>query len=158
MQRIAACAALAALLAAGAAHAQVSVKDAWVRATVPQQKATGAFMRIESAQDRKLVSARSPLTPTVEVHEMSMRDNVMRMREVPAIDVPAGKPLELRPGGYHIMLRDLTQQVKEGEVVPLTLVFEGPGGQRENVEVRATVKGLQHAAPAAHGGHGGHKP
>ena len=80
-----------AMAAAGAAHAQVTVKDAWVRATVAQQKATGAFMRLESAQDTKLVGASSPLTATVEVHEMLMQDNVMKMREVPAIEAPSGK-------------------------------------------------------------------
>ena len=89
-----------AMAAACAAQAQVTVKDAWVRATVAQQKATGAFMRLESAQDTKLVGASSPLTATVEVHEMLMQDNVMKMREVPAIEVPAGKPVVVFGGPF----------------------------------------------------------
>ncbi|MES2609665.1 copper chaperone PCu(A)C [Acidovorax sp.] len=137
-----------------AAQAQVTVKDAWVRATVPQQQATGAFMQLSSARDSKLVSASSPLTPAVEVHEMSMQDNVMRMRQVPAIDLPAGKAVNLQPGGYHVMLMNLRQQVKEGDTVPITLVFEGKDGKRESVQVQAPVRALNATgAPAAHGEH-----
>ena len=148
--------ATAALLAM-AAQAQVVVKDAWVRATVPQQKATGAFMQLRAAKDSKLVSASSPITPTVEVHEMAMQDNVMRMREVPAIDLPAGKTVEFKPGGYHVMLMDLKQQVKEGDTVPLTLVIEGKDGKRDSVEVNAPVRALNASAqPSGHGGHGAH--
>ncbi|CAA2108501.1 copper chaperone PCu(A)C [Variovorax paradoxus] len=149
--------AAAALLGAHA-HAQVTVKDAWVRATVPQQKATGAFMRLDAAKDTRLVSASSPVTPVVEVHEMAMQDSVMRMRQIPALDVPAGKIVELKPGGYHVMLLDLKQQVKEGDTVPLTLVFEGKDGQRESVEVKAPVRALNASAqPAKAAGHGEHK-
>ena len=139
---------------AAAAQAQVTVKDAWVRATVPQQKATGAFMQLQSAKGSRLVSASSPLTPNVEVHEMAMQDNVMRMRQVPAIELPAGKTVDLKPGGYHIMFMNLTQPVKEGDTVPLTLVFEGKDGQRETQEVKAQVRALNSTVqPAAHGDH-----
>lgn len=134
------------LLAAASAHAQVTVKDAWVRATVPQQRATGAFMQLNAAKDSKLVSASSSLTAVVEVHEMTMQDHIMRMRQIPAIELPAGKTVELKPGGYHVMLMDLKQQVKEGEIVPLTLVFEGKDGKRESVQVKAQVRALNTAA------------
>lgn len=142
-------------LSAGSAFAQanVSVKDAWVRATVPQQKATGAFMQLQAASDSKFVSASSPLTPTVEVHEMAMQGDVMRMRQVPAVELPAGKQVELKPGGYHIMLLNLKAQVKEGDTVPFTLVFEGKDGKRETVEIKAPVKALTTAAKPAHAGH-----
>jgi len=148
---------LVALLAAGAAQAQVSVKDAWVRATVPQQKATGAFMQLQSATPARLVGVSTPLTPVAEVHEMAMVDNVMKMRQVPGIEVPPGKTVELKPGGYHVMLMDLKQQVKAGETVPLTLIFEGADGKRQNVQVQAPVRSLAgDAAPAHdHMGHGG---
>lgn len=132
-------------------HAQVTVKDAWVRATVPQQKATGAFMQLNAAKDSKLVSATSSLTPVVEVHEMKMEGDVMKMRQVPAVELPAGKSVELKPGGYHVMLMDLKQQVKEGDTVPLALVFEGKDGKRETVQVKAQVRALNTAAkPAGH--------
>lgn len=140
----------AALLALAAhAHAQVSVHDAWVRATVPQQKTTGAFMTLQAAQDSKLVAASSPVAGVTEVHEMAMQDNVMRMRQLPALALPAGQAVQLRPGGYHLMLMELKQQVKEGEVVPLTLTIEGKDGKREKLEVQARVRALGAGAPHA---------
>lgn len=145
---------VAAALLSATAHAQVTVKDAWVRATVPQQKATGAFMQLNAAKDSKLVSASSPVTPVVEVHEMTMQDSVMKMRQIPGLDLPAGKTVELKPGGYHVMLMDLKQPMKEGDTVPLTLVFEGKDGKRESVEVKAAVRALNTAGkPAAQGEH-----
>ena len=149
----------AALLLTGFAHAQVSVQDAWVRATVPQQKATGAFMRLTAAQDMRLVAASSPVAGITEVHEMKMVDNVMKMRAVPALDLPAGQAVELKPGGYHIMLLDLKQPVAQGSTVPLTLVFEAKDGQRTTQELQAPVRAVSAtAAPAmGHGKpHGGH--
>ncbi len=148
----------AALLLTGFAHAQVSVQDAWVRATVPQQKATGAFMRLTAAQDMRLVAASSPVAGITEVHEMKMVDNVMKMRAVPALDLPAGQAVELKPGGYHIMLLDLKQPVAQGASVPLTLVFEGKDGQCQTQELQAPVRALgATAAPAmGHGKHNGH--
>jgi copper(I)-binding protein len=138
---------LAALALAASAHAQVTVKDAWVRATVPQQKATGAFMQLTAAKDVKLVSARSPIAGVVEIHEMAMVDNVMKMRAVPGLDLPAGKAVDLKPGGYHVMLMDLKAQVKEGDGVPVTLVVEGKDGKRETLEIKATARPLNAAAP-----------
>ncbi len=142
---------VAATLFGSAAHAQVTVSDAWVRATVPQQKASGAFMQLQAAQDSRLVAASSPVTPAVEVHEMAMQDNVMRMRQVPAVALPAGKPVALKPGGYHIMLLNLTRQLKEGDTVPLTLVVEDAAGKRQTVAVSAPVRALNAGAPAAGG-------
>ncbi len=130
------------------ALAQVTVKDAWVRATVPAQKATGAFMQLQATQATRLVAARSPVAGVVEIHEMTMVDNVMRMRAVPGLDLPAGKAVELTPGGYHVMLMDLKGQVKEGQSVPLTLVVEGRDKKRQTVEVKAEVRALNQAGPA----------
>ena len=155
MKRIIRCAAAAALtFAATVAQAQVVVKDAWVRATVPQQQATGAFMQVQSAQGGKLVSVSSPLTPAAELHEMAMEGDVMRMRHVPAIELPAGKEVALKPGGYHVMLMALERQVKVGETVPLVLVFEGSDGKREEIAVQAQVRPLNAGASSGHGGHG----
>lgn len=130
----------------GAAHAQVTVQDAWVRATVPQQKATGAFMRLTAAKDTRLVGVSTPLTPKAEVHEMTMQDNVMRMRQVSAIELPAGKAVELKPGGYHVMLMDLPSQVKAGDKIALTLVLEDKSGSRQTVEVLAPVRAINASA------------
>jgi copper(I)-binding protein len=142
----------AVLLAAFAAQAQVTVKDAWVRATVVQQKATGAFMQLQSSQDAKLISAQSPVAGVVEVHEMTMDGGVMKMRAVPSLALPAGKTVDLKPGGYHVMLMDLKGQVKEGDTVPVTLVVEGKDGKRQNIEVKAAAR--MSAAPAMKHGDG----
>ncbi|WP_406625626.1 copper chaperone PCu(A)C [Acidovorax sp. SDU_ACID1] len=147
---------VAAALLVHTAHAQVTVSNAWVRATVPQQQATGAFMQIQAPTDTRLVSASSPVTPNVEVHEMAMQDNVMRMRQVRAIELPAGKTVELKPGGYHVMLMNLKQQVKEGGTVPLTLVFEGRDGKRESVNVSAPVRALNTGMQPTGGEHSKH--
>lgn len=135
-----------------AAQAQVTVKDAWVRATVAQQKATGAFMQLQSAQDAKLISAQSPVAGVVEVHEMRMDGGVMKMRAVPSLALPAGKAVELKPGGYHVMLMDLKSQVKDGDIVPVTLVVEGKDGKRQLVELK--VPASTAAAPAMKHGEG----
>jgi copper(I)-binding protein len=137
-------AALAALsLATATAMAQTTVKEPWVRGTVAQQKATGAFMHITSAQGGKLVSAASPVAGVVEIHEMAMDKDVMKMRALPnGLDLPAGKAVELKPGGFHVMLMDLKQQLKEGDSVPLTLTVEGKDGKKETLELKAPVKAL----------------
>ena len=132
-------AALCAALFALPAAAQVTVTDPWVRGTVPGQLATGAFMQLKSAAAARVVEARSPVAGVVEIHEMKLENNVMRMRAVPALDLPAGRAVELKPGGYHVMLMDLHRQLKEGETVPVTLVVES-GGKRETVEVKAVVR------------------
>jgi copper(I)-binding protein len=124
------------------ALAQVEVKDAWMRATVPHQKAAGAFMRLTAAQTMRVVEVTSPVAAVAEIHEMKLVDNVMRMRPVAALDLPAGQAVELKPGGHHVMLQDLKQTIKEGDVVPLTLVLEGSDGKRTNVDVKVPVKAL----------------
>jgi periplasmic copper chaperone A len=131
-------------LSATAVWAQTTVKveDAWVRGTVAQQKATGAFMRLTVDHDARLISVSSPVAGVVEIHEMAMENDVMRMRQVPGLDLVAGRALELKPGGYHVMLMDLRQQVKGGDTVPLTLVFEDAAKKRFTQEVSAPVTAL----------------
>jgi copper(I)-binding protein len=144
---------LAALLLAFGAHAQTSVKDAWVRGTVANQKTSGMYAQIVSAGGGKLVSAASPLAGVVEIHEMAMDGNVMKMRAVPAVELPAGKVVELKPGGHHVMLMELKQELKAGDSVPVTLVVEGADGKRETVEVTATVKAAAKAPAQDHSKH-----
>ena len=132
------------------AWAQVTVQEPWVRGTVAQQKGTGMFARITSAQPARLVSASSPAAGVVEIHEMAMEGNVMRMRALPGLDLPAGKTVELKPGGLHIMLIDLKQPLEPGKTVPVTLVVES-GGKRESLEVKVPVRTL--AGQPAGSGH-----
>jgi len=130
------------LLAALPALAQVTVGEPWVRATVAAQKATGAFMTLTSVQPTKLVGVSSPAAGTVEVHEMKMENDMMRMRQMPALDLPAGQAVKLAPGGYHLMLLDLKQPLKEGDKIPLTLEFEDAKKVRSKVVIDAPVKPL----------------
>lgn len=122
--------------------AELTVTEAWVRATVPQQKATGAFMHLKSDTDARLVAAESPVAAVVEIHEMVMENEVMKMSPISGLDLPAGQDVELTPGGYHIMLMDLQQQVKVGEDVPVRLIVEHRDGTRENVDVLAPARPL----------------
>jgi copper(I)-binding protein len=132
------------------ALAQVSVSDPWVRATVPQQKVAGAFMQLRSAKAARLVGVKTPVAGHVELHQMAMEGQTMRMRAVESIDLPAGQTVNLASGGYHVMLFDLQRQLKEGEQVPLTLTVVDAAGKRETVAVSAPVRPLTYKAPAAH--------
>ena len=145
--------ALTGLLASAHAMAQVDVSDAWVRGTVPAQTASGAFMTLHAHQDAKLVGVSSPVA-TAELHEMKMENNVMRMRQVPSLDLPKMQDVQLKPGGYHVMLMGLKQQLKAGDTVPITLKIEQNGKVIEQ-QVNAQVRDM--AAPAQGGGHGDHK-
>ena len=124
------------------AAAQVAITDPWVRGTVAGQRATGAFMKLTATGNQKLVAAASPVAKIVEIHEMTMDAGVMRMRAIPKLDLPAGKPTELKPGGYHVMLMALDRTLAEGEIVPITLTFEDASGKRQSVEIKAPVKPL----------------
>jgi copper(I)-binding protein len=136
----------AASLVTSAAFAQVAVTDPWIRATVPAQKTAGAFMQLRSPRATRLVEVQSPVAGRAEVHQMDMQGQTMRMQKVDGIDLPAGQPVNLSSGGYHVMLFDLKQQLKEGEQVPLTLTFVGADKKRENVTVQVPVKPLTYTA------------
>ena len=133
---------LLAITTAAWADTSVKVDDAWVRGTVASQKASGAFMRLTPSAKARLVAAESPVAGVVEIHEMAMENNVMKMRQVPGLDLPAGQTTELKPGGYHVMLLDLKQQLKGGELVPITLVFEDEAKKRFTQEIKAPVTAL----------------
>ena len=101
-------AALATLCASSASAQNITVTDAWARATVQGQKATGAFMKITAKDNAKLVGVSSAVAGVVEIHEMKMDKDVMKMSALPnGLDLPAGKAVELKPGSYHVMLMDL---------------------------------------------------
>lgn len=129
--------------------AQISVTDAWVRATMPGQPVGGAYMQIRSDADARLIGVSSSVVPRVEVHEMTMDDDMMRMREVKAIDLPKGKTVSLEPGGFHIMLMNLKKPIAAGDSIPLTLVIESDG-KRQTVEVKAEARALDGAMRHAH--------
>ncbi len=139
---------LATLMIASASYAQVNegqvrVDDPWVRATVPEQTSTGAFMLLTAQSDSKLVSAASPFAEHVELHKMTMENDIMKMRQIPELALAAAKPVALKPGGYHIMLLGLKKQIKATDTVPVTLTFEDNDGHRTHMQIQATARSLR---------------
>ena len=145
-----------------AAAAAVAVEGAWARASVPGQKATGAFMRLTAPQAMRLVRVQSPAAGVAEVHEMKMDGDIMKMRAVPLLELPAGKAVDLKPGGYHVMLMDLKAPLAKGTSVAVTLFFQDAQGvesqQQLQLPVAAQAPGnagaaAGHAMPMQHNQH-----
>ncbi len=131
------------LAAAAAAHGQVEVRAAWVRGTVDGQTTAGAYMQLTSDRRASLLGAESPAARSAEIHEMKMDGNVMRMRAVPRLELPPGKTVELKPGGYHMMLVDLKRPLKKGDLVPIRLKVELSDKTIKTIQVVAEVRELQ---------------
>ena len=139
-------------LACSALYAQtVEVKDAWVRSPVRGQQGTGAFMNITAKEATRLVGVSSPVAGVAQVHEMKMEGDIMKMRAVPVLDLPAGRTVQLKPGGYHIMLMDLKQPLPKDGKVALTLRFMDAKGLESRLELAVPVS---QAAPTAGNGAG----
>ena len=129
----------------GLAHAQnakvgsVEIEHAYTRATVPGQMAAGGFMKIENkGKADQLISASSPVAGEVQLHEMAMEGNVMKMRQVKDIPVPAGGAVELKPGGLHLMFMNIKAPLAAGQTVPVKLKFAKAG----EVEVKMPVNAM----------------
>ena len=155
--------ALIAALACGTAYAQtVEVKDAWVRTSVQGQKATGAFMKITAREGTKLVAVATPAAGVAEVHEMKMEGDIMKMRAVTGgLDLPAGKMVELKPGGYHIMLMDLKTALPKDSTIPLTLTLKDAKGLESKLDLKVPVAAVAPGTKADDKpamDHGMHKP
>ena len=136
-------AALTTLCAVSAFAQNVTVTDAWARATVQGQQATGAFMKITAKDNAKLVGVSSPVAGVAEIHEMKMEKDIMKMSALPnGLDLPAGKAVELKPGSYHVMLMDLKAPLAKDTTVPVTLTFQDAKGVKSNVELKVQV-GMQ---------------
>jgi copper(I)-binding protein len=147
------------VLASGALHAQnVEVRDAWVRSTVPGQKGTGAFMTLTAKDGTRLVGVSTPVAGVAEVHEMKLEGDVMKMRALPGLDLPAGKAVELKPGGYHLMLMDLKQPLAKGADVPVTLIFKDAKGVESKLDLKLPAATAMPGAEGKAAPHGAHKP
>jgi periplasmic copper chaperone A len=126
------------LLIAGGAMGQtgqIEIKTPWARATPGHAENGTAYLTIVSPTADRLVAVSSPVAKKVELHTMSMQGDVMKMRPLAAIDIPAGQPVTLRPGGMHIMLLGLTQPLREGQSFPLTLSFDHAGPRQVTVAI-----------------------
>ena len=126
----------------------IKIEDAYTRATVPGQQVAGGFMKIENkgAADQ-LISASSPVAGEVQLHEMAMDGNIMKMRQVKDIPLPAGGAVELKPGGLHLMFMNIKAPLTAGETVPVKLKFAKAG----EVEVKMPVNAMGNPG-AGHGG------
>jgi copper(I)-binding protein len=135
--------AVAALASAAAAWAQsaapVTVLAPWARASVQGQRASGAFMTLVAKEPLTLVGAASPVAGSAEVHEMKMDGDVMRMRAVDSVPLRANQPLQLKPGGYHLMLMDLKAPLAPNTSIPVTLTFRTADGQQRQLAVQVPV-------------------
>ena len=144
-----ACGAACVTVLAAAPAPVVNVTAPWVRATVPAQKATGAFMYLLAPKGAKLVGVKTPVATRSELHHMMMDGDMMKMRQVEAIELPAGKGVNLASGSYHIMLMGLKRRLKDGETVDLTLDLVGPDNKRTSTTVKVPVKPMDFVGPGA---------
>jgi hypothetical protein len=117
----------------------LQIRDAWVRSAA-SGATTGAFALIvnSTGETDRLVGVECAAARAAEIHETRMEGDIMQMRPVDSIEIPAGGQAELKPGSYHIMLIDLQRALQPGEKLPITLIFEKAG----RVEVEAEVKGM----------------
>jgi copper(I)-binding protein len=134
------------LVASTAAAADVKVDNAWARSTVPGQKTASAYAELTSSSDAALVSAASPLAARVELHAMTLDGGVMRMRALPRIELPAGRPVKLAPNGLHLMVIGLERPLEAGTKLPLVLTIERKGSPPATLKIEAEVR----AAAAGH--------
>ena len=128
----------------------VDVQGAWARGTVQGQKATGAFMTLTAKESTRLVGVASPVAGVAEVHEMAMEGDVMKMRAIAGLDLPAGKAVELKPGGYHVMLMDLKLPLQKDTTIPLTLTFKNAKGVESKTELKVPVSQMAPGGMAEH--------
>ena len=128
----------------------VAITDAWVRPTNPGQEVGAAYMTLTSKQDMKLVAVESDVTKSVEIHSMTMKNGVMKMRMLDTLDLVAGKPYALAPGGYHLMLFDLKKALTEGEVVNFTLHFKNKDNVGTQQKVQAKVQSAVDSSTSEH--------
>jgi periplasmic copper chaperone A len=126
-------------IAQNASVGSIKIENAYTRATAPGQQVAGGFLKIENKGSAdQLVSASSPVAGEVQLHEMSMDGNVMKMRQVKDIAVPANSAVELKPGGYHLMFLNLKGPFDAGQTVPVKLKFAKAG----EVEVKMPVNAV----------------
>ena len=108
----------------------LEIDQPWTRATPPTAKTGGGFVTItnKGTTPDRLIAARSAVSDKVEIHEMKMDGNVMRMRELDkGLEIPPGATVTLKPGGYHIMFMELKAPFAKDAKIPVTLVFEKAG-------------------------------
>jgi copper(I)-binding protein len=133
-------------------HAHVDVDSAWIRPTVKGQMGTGGFMKLTAREDLRLIRVSTPVAKIAEIHEMrasKVDANVMEMRAVTGVDLAKGKTVVFNPGGYHLMLMELTQVLTVNSTVPVTFYFKNPKGAESKLDLKIHVGRLPSASDAA---------
>ncbi|HEX9391094.1 MAG TPA: copper chaperone PCu(A)C [Usitatibacteraceae bacterium] len=125
---------------AKAAPPKIVVTGAWVKTTIPGGSVSAAYMQIQSPTALKLLKVEAPIAGDAQIHDMKMNDGVMEMKELDSLAIPAGQMVELKPGGRHVMLMNLTGPIRLGDNVPLKLVFEGADKKKISVRIKATAR------------------
>jgi copper(I)-binding protein len=147
------------LAAAGAAFAQsaaqVTATSPWARPTVQGQRSAGVYVTLTAAEPLTLVAISTPVAGSGEMHEMKLEGDVMRMRALERLDLPAGKPVALKPGGYHLMLQGLKAPLQPGTSIPVTLTFRTARGEQRELALQVPVSATppKEADAAGHGNH-----
>jgi len=137
--------------------APVTAVGVWARASVQGQRSSGAFMTLTASEPVTLVGIATPVAGIAEVHEMKMEGDVMRMRPVQALKLPANKPVQLSPGGYHLMLQELKAPLKPDTTIPMTLTFRTAAGEERQLALQVPVSVMPPKDAAAATMHGMHK-
>ena len=120
-------------------HADLRISDAWVKPTVSGQPVAGAYMTCTADKNMEVVEASSPVAGKTEIHSMSMEGNIMRMKRLERLPIKAGTSLQLKPGGLHIMLIKLKQQIREGDVIPISLIAQDGHGKKTTLSIKAVA-------------------
>ena len=139
------------LVAATAALSQpapVRVEGAWARAVLQGQVSSGAYMTLTASESLTLTGATSPAAAIIEIHQMKMEGDIMKMRAVDTLPLVPGQPVEFKPGGYHFMLMDLQAAMRPDARVPMTLQFRDAQGKARTLQVSVPV--MRHGGPAGH--------
>ncbi|TFZ06906.1 copper chaperone PCu(A)C [Ramlibacter henchirensis] len=136
--------------------APVTVLAPWARASVQGQRASGAFMTLVAKEPLTLVGASTPVAGSAELHEMKMEGDVMRMRQVDSIPMTSREPLQLKPGGYHLMLMQLKAPLAPNTSIPVTLTFKTASGEQRQLAVQVPVSTTPPKEAGAHGSHHKH--
>lgn len=131
----------------------------WARSTVQGQRTSGAYVTLVAGEPLTLVGATSPVAGSVQLHEMKMEGDVMRMRQIDGLALPARQPVQLKPGGHHLMLLDLKAPLAAGTTIPVTLMFRTERGDRRQLalQVPVTATPPREAAAGASAGSHGHR-
>lgn len=122
------------------AEVNISIENAWVRASTPGQKIGAAYMTIKSNENVDMVYAETARAGSVEMHSMHMENGVMKMRMLESLPMKANQTVSLAPGGLHLMLFDLNAPFKTGEKVSFRLCFKNSAGKILELTISAPVK------------------